>query len=410
MKDSPLKEKPRASAAENEAERERIKALYAYEILDTDAEEAYDNLTRIAARICGTPISLISLIAPERQWFKSAHGFDARETCRDISVCDHAIRNKDEVMEVPDTLLDERFKDNPFVTSDTGVRFYAGAPLRTPEGHAIGTLCVIDRKPRKLTSEQHNTLQTLADQVMILMELRRKNRELKEKEAAAKEHIKELEKFAYVVSHDLKSPLNNIFSLSRLLRDGCEDRLNETELRSLDFLQESASSLGDLIDGILNHYRSDKLLEADRENISAADLLDKVTGLFSGKAKFSYILPNGVRILNIQSAPVQQILINLIANGLKYNDAEIPHIQMEIGVEEDYYRFSVKDDGRGISAEDETRIFDLFTTLSAPDRNNRQGTGIGLATVKKLVEKLGGQIAVYSEPGEGSTFTFTAKR
>jgi len=415
MKEAPLKEAPseaisQTTAAENEAERERLKALYAYDIMDTETEEAYDNLTRIAARICGTPVSLISLIDPERQWFKAAHGMDATETPRDIAFCNHAIKNKDEVMEVPDASIDRRFKKNPLVTRENGIRFYAGAPLRTPNGQAIGTLCVIDQKPKQLTREQQNTLQVLADQVMILLELRRKNRELQEKEAVANEHIKELEKFAYVVSHDLKSPLNNIFSLSSLLRDGCEDRLDESEKRSLDFLQESAASLGDLIDGILNHYRSDKLLEADREHISAADLLDKVTGLFSHKARFSYILRNGIDILNIQSAPVQQILINLIANGLKYNDSKIPHIQIEIGLDNDFYRFSVKDDGRGIAEEDKDKIFVLFSTLSSADRNNKHGTGIGLATVKKLTEKLGGEITVDSEPGKGSTFSFTAER
>jgi signal transduction histidine kinase len=103
-------------------------------------------------------------------------------------------------------------------------------------------------------------------------------------------------------------------------------------------------------------------------------------------------------------------MINLISNGLKYNDSKIPHIQIEISVEEDYYRFSVKDNGRGIAKKDLEQIFDLFHTLSETDRNDKQGTGIGLATVKKLTEKLGGQILVDSQPGEGSTFTFTPKR
>lgn len=320
-----------------------------------------------------------------------------------MAVCIRYARDRDEAQDL--------FQDG-FIKVFRKIGMYDGkGPLgawirRTIANNALDYL----RKHKQLTREQQNTLQTLADQVMILMELRRKNRELKEKEAAANEHIKELEKFAYVVSHDLKSPLNNIFSLSSLLRDGCEDRLTESEKRSLNFLQESASSLGELIDGILNHYRSDKLLDADREHISAADLLDKVTGLFSRKAKFSYIFKNGVDLMNIQSAPVQQILINLIANGIKYNDAEIPHILIEIGLEEDCYRLSVKDDGRGIAAEDRERIFDLFSTLAAADRNNKQGTGIGLATVKKLVEKLDGEITVDSEPGQGSTFTFTAAR
>lgn len=156
----------------------RLAALRQYEVLDTMPEAAFDDLTLLASQICQTPIAMIALVDQDRQWFKSRVGITTAETPREVAFCAHAILKPDEVLEVPDTTLDARFADSSLVTSDPHARFYAGAPLITPEGHAIGALCVIDRAPRQLNHEQSTALRVLSRHVVTQLELRRRAREL----------------------------------------------------------------------------------------------------------------------------------------------------------------------------------------------------------------------------------------
>ncbi len=159
----------------------RLEALERYEILDTAPEREFDDITRLAARVCDAPMAQISLVDRDRQWFKARVGVSEAETPRDVSFCAHAILGSD-VMVVPDAAADERFADNPLVAGETGIRFYAGAPLVTTEGQAIGTICVMDKRPRRLDPEQLEALRALARQVVAQMELRR--RMLQESEAS----------------------------------------------------------------------------------------------------------------------------------------------------------------------------------------------------------------------------------
>ncbi|MDH3692195.1 MAG: GAF domain-containing protein [Gammaproteobacteria bacterium] len=150
----------------------RLEALRAYAILDTPPEDVFDDFTLLAAFICGTPTALVSLVDDERQWFKSKHGMDADETPRDVAFCAHAILDCN-VMVIPDATKDPRFVENPLVTTNPGIQFYAGAPLITPEGHVIGALCAIDYSPRELDPRQEAALAALASQVVVQLELRR---------------------------------------------------------------------------------------------------------------------------------------------------------------------------------------------------------------------------------------------
>src|SRR5438552_14625134 len=151
-------------------EKQRLKVLWQYDILDSVPEEVFDDLTELAARICEAPIAMITRVDEDRQWFKAKLGVTVNETSRDISFCAHAIAQP-ELFIVPDATLDERFAQNPLVTSDPKIRFYAGAPLITPDEHALGTLCVIDKIPRDLRPEQKQALRVLARHVMTQPDL-----------------------------------------------------------------------------------------------------------------------------------------------------------------------------------------------------------------------------------------------
>ena len=175
----------KAPLPENEAA--RLAALREYRILDTGAEETYDDLTALAAYVCKAPIAMISLVDASRQWFKSKVGVSRSETPRDVAFCAHAILQPEPLI-VRDALRDTRFSDSALVTRSPHIRFYAGFPLSTPAGLALGTLCAIDRKPRKLTPSQGKAMQALARQVMALLELRRVSGRM----AAALERVRTL--------------------------------------------------------------------------------------------------------------------------------------------------------------------------------------------------------------------------
>lgn len=190
----------------------RLAALRRYRILDTDPEQRFDDLTALASHICGTPIALITLVDESRQWFKSRVGTTLTETSRSISFCAHAMLQRD-LFIIPDATSDERFRDNPLVTGEPNIRFYAGASLASKEGQPLGSLCVIDRAPRTLTYDQATALDALRRQVETQLELRRGLIEL---EAALAERDRAEEAQERLVA-ELRAALANVSKLSELI-------------------------------------------------------------------------------------------------------------------------------------------------------------------------------------------------
>ena len=206
------------------SEAARVAALRRYRILDTDPEQAFDDLTLLASTICETPIALITLIDENRQWFKSQIGLSARETARNVSFCTHAIEHPDRIMVVPNALDDRRFVNNPFVADEPKIRFYAGAPLLTSDGYALGTLCVIDRVPRRLTPDQMQALDALRRQVQAQLELRRNLLELRE----ALEERDRAENAREQLITELRQSLDNVNKLAGLMQFCSTCRMNLT--------------------------------------------------------------------------------------------------------------------------------------------------------------------------------------
>ncbi len=390
-------------------ESQRLASLYDYNLLDSLPEEEYDNITRIASEICHVPMSLITLLDADRQYFKSKIGIEGTGTDRDSSFCGHAILHPNDMFIVADPSKDERFHDNPYVTGAPYVGFYAGVPLVNEDGYALGTLCVLDNKPKELTKEQKETLQALAKQVVAYFELRKKNIELNMQKEELKVLNQSLERFAYVAAHDLKSPCNNLVQLSELLKSNYGAQLDEDGNWMLDAVASASATLGGLIDGILKHTRSINETDISKDKTTFGELAADLKNIINTPRHFQFFINNAETELFVPKTAVQQILLNLVVNAIKYNDKDRGEVTVGVADVGDHYEFTVADNGPGIPEDQHEKVFELFATLGNDSEGNR-GHGIGLSTVKRLVEKSSGAIHITSEHGKGSRFTFTIKK
>lgn len=388
-------------------EKERLQFLESYSIIDTLPETDYDNLTAIASEICGTPISLVSLLDDSRQWFKSHHGLNVTETSKDFAFCAYAINQEDSLFQIQDARKDERFYDNPLVTGDPNIIFYAGIVLKNENELPLGTLCVIDNKPNSLNESQIKSLKALANQVMNLLELRKNKMLLESKIKEVEENNIELERFANIAAHDLKSPLNNIYSLIEILADDYGSNIDVRGHEIIQLIKKSSEKLNELIDGLLKYSKSNKLIIEDKSDINLKSLISDISSHFSHENKCIISLNTNLSSIYINRTVIEQILINLIANANKYSDKEITEIEIQVLENEKQYQIKVKDNGPGIDSKYQSKIFEIFETLDNEDRFGQKGNGIGLAVVKKIVEKLGGEIKVDSEVGKGASFNFS---
>ncbi|AVI52091.1 ATPase [Pukyongia salina] len=391
-------------------EKERLEALRSYNILYSKKEEEYDQITELVAHITDMPVSLISLVDQDEVWFKSAHGLDITSSSRDVSFCSYALGVEENFLILENLKEHPDFYEHPYVIAKKNpIHFYAGFCLLDSNGYALGTLCVIDHKPNQISEKQITALKVLAKQVVMLIELNKRNRELHAIQKELKEKNDDLKDFAGRVSHDMKMPLANMIITADILKAKFDDQIDPEAMKYLDYLKDSAFSLSDYIAGMLSHYESDSIAEQNEEEFDLNHLLEEIVELLNIDNQCDINFPEISFELSCNRAALEQIFLNLIGNSLKYNDKETIVINIDCEKENGCYHFTITDNGIGIPADKMDSIFQLFSTVGNLDRQGRKGNGIGLSTVKKLVEKLGGTISVESQLGEGTSFHFSIK-
>ncbi|MGJ8693684.1 MAG: ATP-binding protein [Thalassotalea sp.] len=380
-------------------EKERLQALYGYNILDTEAEKVFDDLTLLASEICETPIALISLIDPNRQWFKAKVGIDAEETGREIAFCAHAIHESD-IFEIVDASKDERFFDNPLVTGGPKIRFYAGAQLVTPSGYAIGTLCTISDKPNKLTERQRNALTILSREVISQMELRKN---LKQAEIANNFKTE----FLSSMSHEIRTPLNAIIGFSQICLEKSQTMHLPAEFKG--YLEDIDFSSQHLL-GIINSVLDLSKIEAGQMEINNSwfrlnTFIAKICTMLQVKADdkgidLSFTVDKELpEYLYLDERKLSQTLINLLNNSIKFTSSG-KKITLSANLNVQALEIIVEDQGIGIAKHEQTHLFNKFKQVG---NAHSEGTGLGLSITKSLVELMQGEIHLSSELNLGTT-------
>ncbi len=404
-------------------EESRLEALYEYSILDTLPEQDFDDLTTVALQLTGLPISAVSLVDHSRQWFKSIIGLDVSETPRKQSFCAFTMQ-QDEVFVVKDATQDPRFSENMLVTEEPSIRFYAGAPLITPNGDRLGALCVMDTKPGQISEAQQKGLLALARQVVGQLELRKQLAKIQRQADELKETVIELERakqqaelassakseFVANMSHEVRTPLNGILGIAAILEDTPLDS-NQSSL--IQTLQTSAKSIVRVIGDVLDFSKmeSGKLSMEKREFrlanvITDAACLFRPTALMKGIDITTTLDFDANQLFLGDPDRLGQVLWNLLSNAVKFTDCGSVDLIARVtrNGPSNSIDISIIDSGIGIDEEDLDRIFENFTQAQGAASRNMGGTGLGLTISRRITDLMGGTLTATNNVGRGTTF------
>lgn len=385
-------------------EQQRLAKLQAYGVLDTLPEESFDRVTRLAADILNVPIALVSLIDSDRQWFKSKVGLAADETSREISFCGHAILG-DGLFEIQDATKDERFVDNPLVTAGPEIRFYAGAPLTTPDGLNIGTLCAIDTKPRRLDERERRLLLDLSHVVVDELELRVA---LKDSMTTIANEVSQRSlqnDFVSAVTHELRTPLTSIQGALRLIEAGAFGAVSDKLTEALSIASRNSATLLNLINDLLDFQKfSAGNMKYHFEPVSSAKLLRETCENMAGFAALKEVsidlLIKGDATFLADGARIGQVLANILSNAVKFSPSG-GHVIATVTRDNGSVQFSITDNGPGIPEDFRGKIFEKFSQAKRQAKGS--GTGLGLAISKVIVEAHRGSIRFETSP-DSTTF------
>jgi signal transduction histidine kinase len=384
-----------------EDEDARLAAVARYEILDTPADGAFERLTSIAARHFRVPIAIISIVDEDRIWFKSVRGLEGvSQIDRQPGLCASAIL-QDDVWTVERADTDPRTLANPLVAGELGLRFYAGAPLRTREGHKLGTICVIDRVPRAITAEETETLADLAGIVVDELELRLAAR----REAARLEQTRS--DFVTTAAHELRTPLTAVFGAAKTLaRESSELPALQRELVAM--IESQSARLSEIVDKVLTAAQlAEGRLPFAREildpRLVAAAALEAARVSATPRHVLTLDMPEQLPRIQADDMRLRQVLANLLDNAIKYSP-DGGRIELAVEVRPGRVRFHVHDEGMGIPVDQRERIFDKFVRLDPRLTSGIGGTGLGLHIARTFMERMGGSLSVSSVSGSGTTF------
>lgn len=393
-------------------EQERLEALHRYNILDTLSEEEFDDITKLIAHICRVPIAHISFLDDKRQWFKSAIGLDITEIPVNETFCEYTIKGN-KMVEVPDTLESDIFKDHPHVTGGFNVRFYLGIPITTPDGYNIGTVCAVDMVPHEITDQERTALSTFAKHIMTQLELKIKNQELIKAKDVAEKAVLAKDSFMANMSHEIRTPMNAIMGFTELLQ---QSKLDGLQTQFVNNVQTAGENLLLIINDILDLSKIESgKLAIEAQSFNLKNTLKHVYDLLKVKAsekdiEFNLFLDADMPETVVgDKGRLNQILMNLAGNALKFTEeGEVTISVKKIEETEENYtlKFSIKDTGIGIAEDKLETIFDRFTQAEESTTRTFGGTGLGLNIVKLLVELQNGTVAVKSKVGRGSEFYF----
>lgn len=401
------------SALEVIQDPERLARLRATALLDSPTEQAFDRLTRLASKLLEAPLSTVTLIDVDRQFYMSCVGIpeplaSVRETPLEMSFCKHTV-----VLGKPLVIADTRghpiVGENPAIEG-FGVRAYAGIPLLTSDGHALGTLCVMDFVTRDWTEDQIASLTDLAAAVSTEIELRMDIAERIRVEQALQEAVRLRDEVLGIVSHDLRNPVHTVsLSSGFLLEILPEGQPQDAVRKQLGIIRRAAEQMERLIRDLLDVASiASGRLSVERHPHDAAALLraacETLQPLVEEKGlHLQAHTPPGTYLVRLDADRIHQVLSNLVGNAIKFTP-EGGRIDLSLEAEDRGVRFSVADTGSGIPAAQLPHIFEQFWQAS---RAGRHGAGLGLAIAKGIVEAHGGRIWVESAVGKGTVFSFT---
>jgi signal transduction histidine kinase len=396
-------------------EDKRLEALDTLEILDTMPEAGFDELTRLASQLCGTPIALVSLVDNYRQWFKSRVGLETPETPRDLAFCAHAILGED-LFVVEDSHNDERFHDNPLVTGGPHVRFYAGIPIKAASGLNMGTLCVIDHQPRHLTREQQDALAVLGKQVEAQLLLRLRVRELERREAELRSQRDTLtslqrqkDELMQRVMRDFKSPLSSILTNATftLYRPHLPDEV----LRATREIRDAADGLQRTVHNLLDANSDEASFAFNPAQFDVSLLLSEVARDFQQRLvgsprRFTQNVKLVEPLLTGDRELLRRTLINLLDNSFQYTALGSSRVTLEASnPEPGLLELRVRDEGPAIPPAARAHLFDAHLPEHAPSTGRAEGGNrLALAFCRRAVQAHGGWIWVEENHPKGVAF------